>query len=31
MSVEVVGYNGIKYAEIIWANARVEETAFFAV
>jgi hypothetical protein len=31
MSVDVVEYNSIKYAEIIWGNARVEETAFFAV
>ncbi|NVM22069.1 MAG: hypothetical protein HWN68_09865 [Desulfobacterales bacterium] len=30
MSVETVEYNGIKYAEIIWADTRVEETAFFS-
>lgn len=31
MSVEVVEYNGIKYAEIIWANTRVEKTTFFSL
>jgi hypothetical protein len=30
MSVEVVEYNGIKYAEIIWADTRVEKTTFFS-
>ena len=30
MSVEVVEYNGIKYAEIIWAETRVEKTTFFS-
>lgn len=30
MSVEIVEYDGIKYAEIIWARARVEETTFFS-
>jgi hypothetical protein len=30
MSLEVVEYNGIKYAEIIWADARVEKTTFFS-
>ena len=30
MSVESVEYNGIKYAEIIWADTRVEETTFFS-
>jgi len=30
MSVESIEYNGIKYAEIIWADTRVEETIFFS-
>lgn len=30
MSVESIEYDGIKYAEIIWADTRVEETAFFS-
>jgi len=30
MSVELIEYNGIKYAEIIWADMRVEQTAFFS-
>lgn len=30
MSVESVEYNGIKYAEIISAGMRVEETTFFS-
>lgn len=30
LSIEVVEYNGIKYAEIIWANTRVEKTTFFS-
>lgn len=30
MSVESIEYNGIKYAEIIWADTRVEETTFFS-
>ncbi|MCW5877459.1 MAG: hypothetical protein KIS80_01155 [Anaerolineales bacterium] len=30
MSIEVVEYNGIKYAEIIWANARVDKTTFYS-
>jgi hypothetical protein len=30
MSVEVVEYNGIKYAEIIRADTRVEKTTFFS-
>lgn len=30
MSVELVEHNGIKYAEIIWADKRVEETTFFS-
>lgn len=30
MTIEVVEYNGIKYAEIIWADTRVEKTTFFS-
>jgi len=30
MSVEYIEYNGIKYAEIIWADTWVEETTFFS-
>lgn len=30
MSVESIEYNGIKYAEVIWADTRVEETTFFS-
>ena len=30
MSVELIEYNGIKYAEIIWADTCVEETTFFS-
>lgn len=30
MAVESIEYNGIKYAEIIWADTRVEETTFFS-
>ena len=30
MSIEAVEYNGIKYAEIIWTDTRVEETTFFS-
>ncbi len=30
MSVEVVKYNGVKYAEIIWADARVDKTTFYS-
>lgn len=30
MSVESIEYNGIKYAEIIWADTRVEQTTFFS-
>lgn len=30
MTVEVVEYNGVKYAEIIWADTRVEKTIFFS-
>lgn len=30
MTIEIVEYNGIKYAEIIWADTRVEKTTFFS-
>lgn len=30
MSVESVEYQGIRYAEIIWADTRVEKTTFFS-
>lgn len=30
MDVESIEYNGIKYAEIIWADTRVEHTTFFS-
>ncbi|MEX2160737.1 MAG: hypothetical protein WD751_02390 [Anaerolineales bacterium] len=30
MSIEVIEYNGIKYAEIIWADTKVEKTTFFS-
>ena len=30
MSIEIVEYDGIKYAEIIWADTQVEETTFFS-
>lgn len=30
MSVEAIEYSGTKYAEIIWANVRVEHTTFFS-
>jgi len=30
MSVEVVEYGGIKYAEVIWADTRVAKTTFFS-
>lgn len=30
MSVEVVEYNGVKYAEIIWGDTRVEKTTFYS-
>lgn len=30
MSVETVEYDGIKYAEVIWANTTVKETTFFS-
>lgn len=28
--IEAVEYNGIKYAEVIWADARVDKTTFFS-
>lgn len=30
MDVEVIEYNGIRYAEIIWSNVRVEQTTFYS-
>lgn len=30
MGVESIEYSGVRYAEIIWANTRVEETTFFS-
>lgn len=30
LNVETVEYNGIKYAEIIWADTSVEKTTFFS-
>jgi hypothetical protein len=30
MSVEIVEHNGTKYAEIIWAKARVNKTTFYS-
>ncbi len=30
MSIESIEYNGIKYAEIIWADTSVEKTTFFS-
>lgn len=30
MAVETVELNGVRYAEIIWANTRVEHTTFFS-
>lgn len=30
MSIETIEYNGIRYAEIMWANTSVEETTFFS-
>lgn len=30
MSIEIVEYEGTKYAEIIWADTRVEKTTFFS-
>jgi hypothetical protein len=30
MSVEVIEFNGTKYAEVIWADTRVEKTTFYS-
>lgn len=30
MSIEVIEHNGVRYAEIIWANTRIEKTRFFS-
>jgi hypothetical protein len=30
MSIEVIEHNGIRYAEIVWADTRVEKTRFFS-
>jgi len=30
MSVETIDLNGIRYAEIIWANIQVDKTTFFS-
>ena len=30
MGIESVAYNGIKYAEVIWANTKVDHTTFFS-
>jgi hypothetical protein len=30
MSIESIEYNGVRYAEIIWSNIRVEKTSFFS-
>lgn len=30
MSIEIVEFNGMKYAEIIWSDTRVEKTTFFS-
>lgn len=30
MSIESIEQNGVRYAEIIWANERVEKTTFFS-
>lgn len=30
MTVESIEYGGVKYAEIIWAGMRVEQTTFFS-
>ncbi len=30
MSLEIVEYGGTKYAEIIWADAKVEKTTFYS-
>jgi hypothetical protein len=30
VSIEVIEYNGTRYAEVIWADTRVEKTTFFS-
>lgn len=30
MSIETIEYNGVRYAEIIWADTRVDTTTFFS-
>lgn len=30
MSVEVIEFNGSRYAEVIWSDVRVEQTTFFS-
>jgi len=30
LSIEIIEYNGVKYAEIIWSDTRVEKTTFFS-
>jgi hypothetical protein len=30
MSIEVIEHNGVRYAEIIWADTRIEKTRFFS-
>lgn len=30
MSVEVIEHGGVRYAEVIWADTRVEKTTFFS-
>ena len=30
MSVEIIEYNGVRYAEIIWADTKVNKTTFFS-
>ena len=30
MSVEAIEYNGVRYAEIIWADTTVDKTTFFS-
>lgn len=30
MAVESIEYNGVKYAEVIWADTKVEHTTFFS-
>lgn len=30
MSIDVIEHNGVRYAEIIWADTRVDKTRFFS-